>query len=97
MNLFLNYLVVAALFALVLLPTGLGIARERRIDRQLRDAARGEAEPTETESALPVRVRTGPAVLSQFVPEVGVDPVQRLAIGPDGGPGLLHRPAPDLR
>ncbi|MFD0421868.1 hypothetical protein [Streptomyces parvus] len=51
MNLFLNYLVVAALFALVLLPTGLGIARERRIDRQLRDAARGEAEPTETESA----------------------------------------------
>ncbi|MGQ4727786.1 hypothetical protein ACUN3E_08995 [Streptomyces sp. Ju416(a)] len=50
MNLFLNYLVVAALFALVLLPTGLGIARERRIDRQLRDAARGEAEPTETES-----------------------------------------------
>ncbi|MCC8479203.1 hypothetical protein LMJ41_15080 [Streptomyces globisporus] len=51
MNLFLNYLVVAALFALVLLPTGLGVARERRIDRQLRDAARGEAEPTETESA----------------------------------------------
>ncbi|SBV01539.1 hypothetical protein YW5DRAFT_06665 [Streptomyces sp. Ncost-T6T-1] len=51
MNLFLNYLVVAAVFALVLLPTGLGIARERRIDRQLRDAARGEAEPTETESA----------------------------------------------
>ncbi|WP_432024372.1 hypothetical protein [Streptomyces parvus] len=51
MNLFLNYLVVAALFALVLLPAGLGIARERRIDRQLRDAARGEAEPTETESA----------------------------------------------
>ncbi|GGP33939.1 hypothetical protein GCM10010231_00420 [Streptomyces sindenensis] len=51
MNLFLDYLVVTALFALVLLPAGLGIARERRIDRQLRDAARGEAEPTETERA----------------------------------------------
>ncbi|MET8880248.1 hypothetical protein [Streptomyces rubiginosohelvolus] len=50
MNLFLNYLVVAALLAFVLLPSGLGIARERRIDRQLRDAARREAEPTETES-----------------------------------------------
>ncbi|NUW02910.1 hypothetical protein, partial [Streptomyces sp. CAI 127] len=63
MNLFLNYLVVAALFALVLLPTGLGIARERRIDRQLREAEWGEAAFKETESALPVRVRTGPAVL----------------------------------
>ncbi|MGW6583990.1 hypothetical protein ACWF76_32145 [Streptomyces globisporus] len=51
MNLFLNYLVVTALLALVLLPAGLGLARERRIDRQLRDAARREAEPTETESA----------------------------------------------
>ncbi|MFB8381082.1 hypothetical protein [Streptomyces rubiginosohelvolus] len=50
MNLFLNYLVVTVLLALVLLPAGLGLARERRIDRQLRDAARGEAEPTETES-----------------------------------------------
>ncbi|MDX2917887.1 MULTISPECIES: hypothetical protein [Streptomyces] len=51
MNLFLDYLVVTALLALVLLPAGLGLARERRIDRQLRDAARREAEPTETESA----------------------------------------------
>ncbi|AWL86197.1 hypothetical protein AB0H24_02710 [Streptomyces globisporus] len=50
MNLFLNYLVVTALLALVLLPAGLGLARERRIDRQLRDAARRDAEPTETES-----------------------------------------------
>ncbi|MGW4035519.1 hypothetical protein ACWEIM_04360 [Streptomyces sp. NPDC004778] len=50
MNLFLNYLVVTALIALVLLPAGLGLARERRIDRQLRDAARREAEPTETGS-----------------------------------------------
>ncbi|MFH9231299.1 hypothetical protein [Streptomyces globisporus] len=51
MNLFLDYLVVTALLALVLLPAGLGLARERRIDRQLRDAARRGAEPTETESA----------------------------------------------
>ncbi|MFJ2009294.1 hypothetical protein ACIQJ8_02570 [Streptomyces globisporus] len=50
MNLFLNYLVVTALLALVLLPAGLGLARERRIDRQLRDAARRDVEPTETES-----------------------------------------------
>ncbi|WP_079149565.1 hypothetical protein [Streptomyces sp. EN27] len=42
MNTFLNYLVVAALFALVLAPAVLGSARERRIDRQLRDAERGE-------------------------------------------------------
>ncbi|MGW4840617.1 hypothetical protein [Streptomyces globisporus] len=52
MNLFLNYLVVAALFALVLAPVALGLARERRIDRQLRDAARREAEPTETGSRV---------------------------------------------
>lgn len=41
MNTFLNYLVVAALFALVLAPVALGLARERRIDRQLREAERG--------------------------------------------------------
>ncbi|MEU4030958.1 hypothetical protein OG473_12475 [Streptomyces anulatus] len=51
MNTFLNYLVVAALFALVLAPVALGLARERRIDRQLREAERGEVAPTETESA----------------------------------------------
>jgi len=51
MNLFLDYLVVTALFALVLFPAAIGFARERRIDRQLRDAGRGEAPPTETESA----------------------------------------------
>ncbi|MFI5725913.1 hypothetical protein [Streptomyces cyaneofuscatus] len=56
MNLFLDYLTVTALFALVLLPAGLGLARERRIDRQLRDAGRGEVEPTETAGAArPVR------------------------------------------
>lgn len=53
MNTFLNYLVVAALFALVLAPVALGLARERRIDRQLREAERGRraAGPPETESA----------------------------------------------
>ncbi|MCD9902131.1 hypothetical protein LUR56_23910 [Streptomyces sp. MT29] len=51
MNLFLDYLVVILLFALVLLPAGLGLARERRIDRQLRDAGRREVEPTETAGA----------------------------------------------
>ncbi|MFE7366401.1 hypothetical protein [Streptomyces anulatus] len=57
MNTFLNYLVVAALFTLVLAPVALGLARERRIDRQLREAERGEAAPTETESvARPHRV-----------------------------------------
>ncbi|WP_103533892.1 hypothetical protein [Streptomyces sp. SM11] len=53
MNTFLNYLVVLALFALVLAPVALGLARERRIDRQLREAERGRwaAGPPETESA----------------------------------------------
>ncbi|MFH9268915.1 hypothetical protein ACH4KN_32350 [Streptomyces sp. NPDC017546] len=53
MNTFLNYLVVAALFAFVLAPVALGVARDRRIDRQLREAERGrrEAGPPETRSA----------------------------------------------
>ncbi|MFE2977116.1 hypothetical protein [Streptomyces sp. NPDC059258] len=60
MNTFLNYLVVAALFALVLAPVALGVVRERRIDRQLREAERGRraaAGPPETRSAArPYRV-----------------------------------------
>jgi len=57
MNLFLDYLVVTLLFALVLLPAGLGLARERRIDRQLRDAERGEVARTEARNAArPYRV-----------------------------------------
>ncbi|MFI7234619.1 hypothetical protein [Streptomyces cyaneofuscatus] len=60
MNLFLDYLVVTALFALVLLPVGLGLARERRIDRQLRDAGRGEVEPTETAGAARPATATRP-------------------------------------
>ncbi|MFD7749075.1 hypothetical protein ACFV2V_24045 [Streptomyces sp. NPDC059698] len=45
MDIFLNYLVVSALFAFVLAPVALGAARERRIDRQLREAERGRREP----------------------------------------------------
>ncbi|OWA24705.1 hypothetical protein [Streptomyces sp. CS057] len=64
MNTFLNYLVVAALFALVLAPVALGLARERRIDRQLREAERGRrtaAGPPETRSAArPVAAPRGP-------------------------------------
>lgn len=57
MNLFLNYLTVTALFALVALPAAVGLIRERRIDRQLRAAERGEARPTETRStARPYKV-----------------------------------------
>ncbi|MFJ8843874.1 hypothetical protein ACIRFF_13330 [Streptomyces cyaneofuscatus] len=51
MNLFLNYLTVTALFALVALPAAIGFVRERRIDRQLRDAERREAKLTHTRSA----------------------------------------------
>ncbi|MFD8118839.1 hypothetical protein ACWECC_08915 [Streptomyces microflavus] len=51
MNLFLDYLTVTALFAFVALPAAIGFVRERRIDRQLRDAERGEAAPRATENA----------------------------------------------
>ncbi|MFD8059503.1 hypothetical protein ACFXA0_26610 [Streptomyces cyaneofuscatus] len=50
MNLFLNYLTVTALFAFVALPAAIGLVRERRIDRQLRDAERGEVARTEPRS-----------------------------------------------
>lgn len=50
MNLFLDYLVVTALFTFVTLPAAVGFVRERRIDRQLRDAERREA-GTEPRSA----------------------------------------------
>lgn len=57
MNLFLDYLTVTALFALVALPAAVGLVRERRITRQLRDAERGEAAPRATENtARPYRV-----------------------------------------
>ncbi|MFD4803761.1 hypothetical protein [Streptomyces anulatus] len=62
MNTFLNYLVVAALFALVLAPVALGLARESRIDRQLREAERGRraAGPPETRSGPPPAGGGGP-------------------------------------
>ncbi|MET9091615.1 hypothetical protein ABZX72_05980 [Streptomyces cyaneofuscatus] len=57
MNLFLNYLTVTVLFALVALPAVAGLIRERRIDRQLRDAERGEVARTGPRStARPYKV-----------------------------------------
>ncbi len=44
MNTFLNYLVVLAVAALLLAPALYGTVRERRIDRQLREAAAGRSE-----------------------------------------------------
>ncbi|MFC9299064.1 hypothetical protein ACFTWH_18360 [Streptomyces sp. NPDC057011] len=43
MSTFLNYLTVLALAALLLAPALYGLARERRIDRQLREAADGRS------------------------------------------------------
>ncbi|WP_328887162.1 hypothetical protein [Streptomyces sp. NBC_00316] len=52
MNTFMNFLAVAALFALVLLPALIGLARERRTDRELRAAEHERrAEPRETAGA----------------------------------------------
>ncbi|HWU06560.1 MAG TPA: hypothetical protein VN520_09290 [Streptomyces sp.] len=59
MNTFMSYLAVTALFALVLLPVILGLARERRIDRQLREARRRwEAAPRGTTGAAQPAVAT---------------------------------------
>lgn len=44
MNTLLNYLVVLAAAVLLLGPSLYGTARERRIDRQLREAAAGRSE-----------------------------------------------------
>ncbi|MEU9250910.1 hypothetical protein AB0D66_03570 [Streptomyces sp. NPDC048270] len=44
MNTLLNYLAVLAVAALLLAPALYGAARERRIDRQLREAAAGRSE-----------------------------------------------------
>ncbi|MEE1741581.1 hypothetical protein [Streptomyces sp. BE147] len=52
MNTFLNYLGITAVFVLFLLPTFLGLARERRIDRELGEAEREHgAEPPRTRGA----------------------------------------------
>ncbi|MFF1839341.1 hypothetical protein ACFVXE_34965 [Streptomyces sp. NPDC058231] len=57
MNTFLNYLGTMAVFALFLAPVLAGIAREHRIDRQLRVAERERrAQPPDTADATrPVR------------------------------------------
>ncbi|WP_142213772.1 hypothetical protein [Streptomyces sp. SLBN-118] len=44
MNTFLDYLFVIALFGLILLPALVGQARERIVDRQLREAELGRAD-----------------------------------------------------
>ncbi|MFE4688588.1 hypothetical protein ACFRH6_00860 [Streptomyces sp. NPDC056749] len=65
MNTFLSYLAIAALFALVLLPALAGLARERRIDRELRDAqrrSRGETPPGTAGAAQPVTAARRPYV-----------------------------------
>ncbi|WP_335940836.1 hypothetical protein [Streptomyces sp. PTD5-9] len=53
MNTLLNILGVSALIVLFLLPTLFGLARERRIDRELREAERRRAKrPPETADAV---------------------------------------------
>ncbi|MER7724052.1 hypothetical protein [Streptomyces sp. NPDC096323] len=66
MNTFLNYLVVTAVFALFLAPVLVGIARERRIDRELREAERARSgEPPQTaDAARPVGAARRPYVRS---------------------------------
>lgn len=67
MNTFLNYLVVAALFALVLAPVAYGTVRERRIDRQLREAQRRRQParpPTARSAAQPVTATRRPHLTS---------------------------------
>ncbi|MER5554977.1 hypothetical protein ABT001_25460 [Streptomyces sp. NPDC002793] len=66
MNTFMNYLAVAVLFALVLLPALVGLARERRIDRELRDARRDQeaTPPREAGAAQPVVVTRRPYLRS---------------------------------
>lgn len=66
MNTFLNYLGIAVVFTLFLLPTLVGIARERRIDRQLREAERsGSPRPPHTaDAARPVKAARRPFVRS---------------------------------
>ncbi|MGW0786907.1 hypothetical protein ACWD04_01325 [Streptomyces sp. NPDC002911] len=65
MNVFQSYLFIAALFALVLLPALVGLARERRIDRALREAQRSRAQPPErTDAAQPVTATRRPYLRS---------------------------------
>ncbi|MEV5203977.1 hypothetical protein, partial [Streptomyces sp. NPDC053720] len=63
MNTFQNVLGTAALIALVLLPALAGLARERRIDRELRAAerARSDGPPQTTGAAQPVTAARRPS------------------------------------
>ncbi|MFE7358415.1 hypothetical protein ACFU8Q_36290 [Streptomyces sp. NPDC057543] len=66
MNTIMNFLGTAVLFALVLLPALLGLARERRIDRELRAAerARSDGPPETADAAQPVTAARRPYLRS---------------------------------
>ncbi|WP_072483823.1 hypothetical protein OH786_23965 [Streptomyces atratus] len=66
MNTFQNVLGIAALIALVLLPALAGLARERRIDRELRAAerARSDGPPETAGAARPVTAARRPYLRS---------------------------------
>ncbi|MBT2527593.1 hypothetical protein J7E91_19725 [Streptomyces sp. ISL-99] len=55
METFLNYLAVLVLFVLLTLPSFIGHARERRIDRQLRQAENPRPRQPETARSAPGR------------------------------------------
>ncbi|WP_327369776.1 hypothetical protein [Streptomyces sp. NBC_01217] len=59
MNTILNVLGTAVLIGLFLVPALAGLARERRIDRQLREAERerGHTPPETADAAQPMTVR----------------------------------------
>ncbi|MFF9567954.1 hypothetical protein [Streptomyces sp. NPDC014685] len=66
MNTFQNVLGILVLIALILLPALAGLARERRIDRELRAAqrARSDGPPKTADAAQPVRTARRPYVRS---------------------------------
>ncbi|MEU1470626.1 hypothetical protein ABZ434_20620 [Streptomyces sp. NPDC005761] len=66
MNTFQNVLGISVVFALVLLPVLIGIVRESRIDRELREAERARStEPPQTaDAARPVKAARRPYVRS---------------------------------
>ncbi|MER5464904.1 hypothetical protein ABT010_30330 [Streptomyces sp. NPDC002668] len=80
MNTFLNYLFVVALFGLITLPSFVGHARERAIDRQLREAELREAEPLKSEPRRAVRrSSTGAPVPSRATVRANSGPSSRPA------------------
>ncbi|MGC5401755.1 hypothetical protein ACPXCP_39205 [Streptomyces sp. DT20] len=66
MNTFQNVLGISAVIALVLLPALIGIARELRIDRELRDAERSRrsAPPETADAEQPVKAARRPQLRS---------------------------------